>query len=325
MKAIVIPKYGGPEVLQYKDVERPSPTDGEVLVKVYASSLNAADFEAMRGSWATRIGGPRRTKQKILGTDIAGVVEEVGRNIKEFQPGDEVLADLLFPGGYCAFAEYVCAPEKVLAAKSASMTFEQAATLPHSGLVALQGLREKRQVQPGDRVLINGAGGGMGTFAVQIAKYYGAEVTGVDSEMKLDMVRSLGADHVIDYRKEDCTRSEARYDIILDMVARRSILDYRRVMSPNGIYQLIGGSRYAIFQAFVLGPLISRMGKKKLGINIWKQHKREDYEFLAQLFDSGDVVPVIDKRVPLSEVPEALSYLEKGLALGKVVITMANQ
>ncbi|MHA2143043.1 MAG: NAD(P)-dependent alcohol dehydrogenase [Candidatus Thorarchaeota archaeon] len=324
MKAIVIPKYGGPEVLQYKEVDKPSPTADEVLVKIHASSLNAADVEVMRGSLAARMGGPLRTKHKILGTDVAGVVEEVGENITQFQPGDEVLGDLLGPGGYGAFAQYVCAREKALMPKHPSMSFEEAATYPHSGMVALQGLRERRPVQPGQKVLINGAGGGMGSFAVQIAKYYGAEVTGVDSARKSEMLFSIGVDHFIDYKLEDFTKTGKRYDMIIDLVARRSIFAWRRALSQDGIYIMIGGSRSAIFQVVFLGPLISRMGKRKLGLNIWNQNNREDYDFLAELFDAGKVVPVIDKRYPLSEVPEALRYLEEGLTIGKVVITMEH-
>lgn len=322
MKAIVIPRYGGPEVLQYKEVDKPSQTDNQVLVKVHASSLNAADFEVMRGSLAARLGGPLKNKQKILGTDFAGIIEEVGANIKHFKPGDEVLGDLLFPGGYGAFAEYVCAPEKALVPKPASMTFQQAATYPHSGLVAFQGLRKKRLIESGDKVLINGAGGGMGSFAVQIAKHDGAEVTAVDSSKKEDMLNALGVDHFIDYKFVDYTRTGERYDMILDMVAHRSILSWRRALSPNGIYMMVGGSRSAIFQAAILGPLISRLGGRKLGLNMWNQNNREDHKDLAELFEAGKVVPVIDKVYPLSELPEGLRYLEEGQALGKVVITM---
>jgi NADPH:quinone reductase-like Zn-dependent oxidoreductase len=322
MKAIVLPKYGGPEVLQYKEVDKPYPTENEVLVKVHASSLNAADFEVMRGSWASRLGGPMRTKHKILGTDLAGVVEEVGSNVEEFQPGDDVLGDLLFPNGYGAFAEYAVAPERVLARKPASMTFDQAATIPQAGIIALQSLRGKKQIQPGNRVLINGAGGGMGTFGIQIAKFYGAEVTAVDSAMKLDMLRSIGADHVIDYMETDYTKTGDRYDLILDTVARRSILAYRRVLKPDGTFIMVGGSRSAIFQAVFLGPLISRIGSRKIGLNPWDRNPKQDYEFLVQLFEAGKVVPIIDRQVPLSEVPEALKQLEEGKVLGKVVVTM---
>lgn len=322
MKAIVVPKYGGPEVLQYVDVDKPVPSEHEVLVRNYASSLNASDFEAMRGSWASRLGGPRRTKHKILGTDIAGRVESVGPGVTKFKSGDDVLGDLLYPNGYGAFAEYACASEKVLALKPPSMTFEEAATYPESGIIAMQSLRGKRQIQPGDRVLINGAGGGMGTFAVQIAKFYGAEVTGVDSARKLDMLRSLGADHVLDYEEVNYTKTGERYNMILDTVARRSLLSYRRALKPDGIFIMVGGSRSALFQAFVIGPLISRMGRKKLGINPMGLDPMEDYRLLAELFEAGKVKPVIDRVCPLIEVPEALRYLEEGLVFGKVVVTM---
>ena len=322
MKAIVITKYGGPEDLHYMDVEKPSPTANQVLVKVQAASVNASDIEAMRGSWASRLGGPLRTKHKILGTDIAGTVEAVGSNVTKFQPGDEVHGDLLYPNGYGAFAEYVCALEKVLAPKPASMTFEQASTYPEAGIIALQSLRGKREIQPGQQVLINGAGGGMGSFGIQIAKYYGAEVSGVDSAIKLEMMESIGADHVLDYKLTDFTKTGERYDMILDTIARHSLLSYKRALNPNGMYITVGGSRSALFQAIVLGPLVSRMGSRNYGINPINRDPLEDYEFLAKLFEAGKVVPVIDKVYPLSEVPEALRYLEEGLALGKVVITM---
>jgi NADPH:quinone reductase-like Zn-dependent oxidoreductase len=322
MKAIVMTKYGGPEVLHYKDVEKPSPTKNQVLVKIHAASLNASDFEAMRGSWASRIGGPLKSKHKILGTDIAGTVESVGSNVTKFQPGDEVLGDLLYPGGYGAFAEYVCALEKVLAPKLPSMSFEQASTYPEAGIIALQSLRGKREIQPGQKVLINGAGGGMGSFAIQIAKHYGAEVTGVDSSIKLEMMKTIGADYVIDYLKTDFTKTGERYDMILDTVARRSLISYRRALNPNGIFIMVGGSRSAIFQAIVLGPLVSRIGSKKYGINPFDQNLMDDYDFLAELFETGSVVPVIDKVFPLSEVTEAIQYLEEGKALGKVVVSI---
>ncbi|PNX52390.1 MAG: alcohol dehydrogenase [Thermoplasmata archaeon M9B2D] len=322
MKAIIMTGYGGPEVLQYKDVEKPSPAANQVLVKVKAASLNASDFEAMRGAWTSRLGGPLRTKHKILGTDIAGTVEAVGSNVTKFQPGDEVQGDLLYPNGYGAFAEYACALEKVLASKPASMSFEQASTYPESGIIAMQSLRGKREIQPGQSVLINGAGGGMGSFGIQIAKYYGAEVTGVDSALKLEMMKSIGADHVLDYKVTDFTRTGERYDFILDTVARRSLVSYRRTLNPNGMYIMVGGSRSALFQGIVLGPLASRMGGKNYGINPINRDPMEDYEFLAELFETGKVVPVIDKVYPLSEVPEAIRYLEEGFALGKVVITM---
>ena len=235
MKAIVCTKYGSPDVLQLKEVEKPTPRENEVLVKIHAASLNAADFEILRGAWSARFIGPLKPKNKIPGSDIAGRVEAVGRNIKQFQPGDEVFGDL-FMCGFGAFAEYVCVPENVLVLKPASMTFEEAATYPQAAIIALQGLRGKRQIQSGHKVLINGAGGGMGTFAVQIAKYFGAEVTGVDSTSKLDMLRAIGADHVIDYTQEDYTKSGQRYDLILDVAAHHSIFAYKHALSPKGIF-----------------------------------------------------------------------------------------
>jgi NADPH:quinone reductase-like Zn-dependent oxidoreductase len=322
MKAIVLPKYGGPEVLQYMEVDKPIPTENQVLVKVHAASLNASDFEVMRGSWTGRLGGPMRTKHKILGTDIAGTVETVGSNVTRFQPGDEVMGDLLYPNGYGAFSEYACALEKILAPKPASMTFEQASTYPEAGIIAMQSLRWKREIQPGDKVLINGAGGGMGSFAIQIAKYYGAEVTGVDSEIKHEMMKSIGSDHVLDYMVTDFTKTGARYDMILDTVARRSFRSYKRALNQNGMLVIVGGNRRALFRAIVLGPLVSRMGIRSYGINPLGKDPMEDYEFLVELFEAGKVVPVIDRSYTLSEVPEALRYLEDGLVLGKVVITM---
>ncbi|HSR30748.1 MAG TPA: NAD(P)-dependent alcohol dehydrogenase [Anaerolineae bacterium] len=324
MKAIVCTRYGSPDVLEFKEVEKPTPKEDEVLVKVHAASLNAADFETLRGTWSARFGGPLRPMYKILGSDVAGRVEAVGSNVEQFQPGDEVWGDLSFPYGFGTFAEYVSVSEKALALKPASMTFDEAATYPQAAIIALQSLREKGQIQPGQKVLINGAGGGMGTFAVQIAKYYGAEVTGVDSSRKLDMLRSIGADHVIDYTQEDYTKTGQRYDVILDVVAHRSVSDYSRALSPEGIFIIVGGSLGTFLQVVFLGALISRMGTKKLGINAYDMNNREDYAALEELFEAGTVVPVIDRRYPLDEVPEALRYLEEGRALGKVVITVAQ-
>ncbi len=324
MKAIVCTKYGSPDVLQLKEVEKPTPKEDEALVKVHATSLNAADFETLRGVFVIRIAAPRKPMYKILGSDIAGRVEAVGRNVKQFQPGDEIWGDLSYPLGFGTFAEYVCVPENALRLKPASMTFEEAAAVPTAAVVALQNLRCKRPIQPGQKVLINGAGGGVGTFAVQLAKYFGAEVTGVDSTKKLDMLRSIGADHVIDYTQEDFTQNEQRYDLILDVVAYRSIFAYKRALGPEGIFVYVGGSTAAIFQALLLGPLISKIGSKKVGVGMWKPNNKEDLDFLTELFEAGKVVPVIDRRYPLSEVPEALRYLEEGHALGKVVITVEH-
>ena len=261
---------------------------------------------------------------KILGSDLAGRVEAVGVNVKQFQPGDDVWGDLSFPYGFGTFAEYVCVSENALTLKPASMTFEEASTYPQAAIISLQSLRDKGQVRPGQKVLINGAGGGQGTFAVQIAKYYGAEVTGVDSASKLDMLRSIGADHVIDYAQEDYTKSGRRYDLILDVVAHRSVFEYRRALSPGGRFIIVGGSLATFLQVVFLGALISRMGSKKLGLNAYEPNNREDFAALEELLEAGKVVPVIDRRYPLSEVPEALRYLEEGRALGKVVITVAQ-
>ena len=319
MKAIVCTKYGSPDVLQLQEVGRPAPQEEEVLVKVHAASLNAADLEYLRGVFFVRLAAPLKPTFKIFGSDIAGRVDTVGRNVKQFQPGDEVFGDLSLCG-FGTLAEYVCASENALALKPASMTFEEAAAVPQAAVLALQGLRDKGQIQPGQKVLINGAGGGVGTFAVQIAKYFGAEVTGVDSTKKLDMLRSIGADHVIDYTQEDFTKNGEHYDLILDVAAHHSIFDYKRALSPKGIYLMVGGSTAAIFQGFLLGPLISMTGSKKMGILIHKPNK--DLAFIKELFEAGKVVPVIDKLYPLSGAAEAFRYLEEGHAKGKVVITI---
>jgi len=292
------------------------------LVKIRAASLNAADFETMRGVSVVRITAPLKPAHKILGSDIAGQVEAIGRNVKQFQPGDEIWADLSFPYGFGAFAEYVCVPENALRLKPASMTFEEAAAVPTAAVVALQNLLAKRPIQPGQRVLINGAGGGVGTFAVQIAKHFGAGVTGVDNTGKLDMLRSIGADHVIDYTQEDFTKNGQLYDLILDVVVHRSLIDYMRALSPGGICIMVGGSMTRVFFNLLLGLGSSTSGKKRIGLGRWEPNKKEDLAFLAELFEAGKVKPVIDRCYPLREVPEGLRYLEEGHAKGKVVITM---
>jgi NADPH:quinone reductase-like Zn-dependent oxidoreductase len=321
MKAIVYTKYGPPEVLQLKEVEKPAPRDNEVLIKVHAASVNASDWEFLNGKpLYTRIWGLLKPKFQILGSDIAGKVEAVGKNVKKLQRGDAVFGDILECWG--GFAEYVCAPEDALMLKPASMTYEEAAALPQAALVALQGLRDKGKIQPGQTVLINGAGGGSGTFAIQIAKSFGANVTGVDSAKKLDMMLSIGADQVIDYTQEDFTHKEQKYDLILDFVASHSIFDYKRALAPRGVYVLVGGSLPHIFQTLVLGSLISMAGTKKMGILGAKPNK--DLAFMIELIESGKVVPVIDKRYPLSAVADALRYLGEGHAKGKIVITVKN-
>ena len=324
MKAIVCTKYGPPDVLQLQEVERPAPQEEEVLVKVHAASLNAADLEYLRGVFVTRLlyRGLLKPKYKILGSDVAGRIEAVGRKVKQFQPGDEIWGDLSYPHGFGAFAEYVCVPENALRLKPASTTFEEAAAVPTAALVALQNLRDRRPIQPGQNVLINGAGGGTGTFAVQLAKYFGAEVTGVDSTKKLDMLRSIGADKVIDYTQEDFSKNGQHYDLIMDVVVRRWILDYKRALSPEGMCVFVGGSMARIFLNVFLGRLISMTSSKKIVLVPWKPNKKEDLDFIKELLEAGKVVPVIDKRYPLSEVPEAFRYLEEGHAKGKVVITI---
>ncbi len=322
MKAIVYTEYGPPGVLQLEEIEKPTPKDDEVLIKVQAVSVNRSDWEGLIGKpLYARIGGLRKPRRQILGSDIAGRVEAVGKNIGRFQPGDEVFGLLWeYKGG---FAEYVCTRERALALKPASMTFEEVAAIPQAAPIALQGIRDKGQVQPGQQVLINGAGGGGGTFAVQLAKLYGADVTGVDSTGKLDFMRSLGADHVIDYSREDFTKNGEQYDLILDLIAHRSVLAYRRALRPNGRYFFAGGSVPTLFQILLLGPLIGRTTGRKIRI-LAVQPNLEDLVYIAELYEAGKVVPVIDRRYPLSEVPEALRYLGEGRAKGKVVITLEH-
>jgi NADPH:quinone reductase-like Zn-dependent oxidoreductase len=322
MKAIVINKYGTPDNLELKEVEKPRPKEDEVLVKVHAASVNSWDWDLLKGiPFANRaMFGLLKPKNLILGCDMAGRVEIVGSKVKQLQTGDEVFGDIS-SSGMGAFAEYVCIPENVLALKAEGMTFEQAAAMPHTGVLALQGLRDKGHIQKGQKVMINGAGGGSGTFAVQIAKLFGAEVTVVDSSRKFDMLRSIGADHFIDYTKEDFTKNAQLYDLILDVVTYRSIFDYKRVLSPNGIYVMLGGGSYnRVFQAMLMGPLIS-MTDKKMGLLMHKPSKK-DLNYLVELFEAGKLVPIIDRIYPLIDVIEAFRYYGKDLALGKVVITV---
>jgi len=321
MKAIVYTKYGPPDVLQLKEVEKPSPQDNEVLVKVLAASVNAMDWRpfTMPLIFVRMMrGGLLEPKDTSLGADIAGRVEAVGPAVKQFQPGDAV-----FGVSKGAFAEYACAAENELALKPANLSFEAAAAVPVAAFTALQGLRDKGKIQPGQKVLINGAGGGVGTFAVQIAKSFGAEVTAVCSTRNLDMARSIGADHVIDYTQEDFTKNEQRYDLIIAANGYHPILDYRRALSPNGIYVVIGGSMTQIFQGMLLGPLLSWTGSKKMG-SMMTHSNQKDLVFLKELLEAGKVVPVIDRFYPLSKVAEAIRYLEEGHARGKVVITVEH-
>ena len=316
MKAIVYTKFGPPDVLQLKEVEKPIPKDSEILIKVHAASANAYDWRHLRADpfFIRFMGaGLLKPKHKILGADIAGEVEAVGSNVKQFRPGDEVFGD----GSYGGFAEYVCVDENRFVLKPASLTFEEAAAVPMAGLTALQGLRDKGQIRAGQKVLINGASGGVGTFAVQIAKSFEAEVTGVCSTTKKDLVRSIGADRVIDYTQEDITKNKQQYDLIFDIAAYRSISKYKRILSPGGIYVLVGGSMARIFQLM----LMSMTGVKNMGIVVAKINQK-DLRFIIELINAGKVKSIIDKRYLLSETAEALRYLEEGHARGKVVITV---
>ncbi len=324
MKATVFTQYGSPDVLHLEEVEKPAPRDDEVLVKVHAASVNAADWHLMRGEpFPARLAfGFPKPKYKILGADISGRVEAVGGNVTRFQPGDEVFGDLS-GCGFGGFAEYVCASEDALALKPANISFEEAAAAPMAAVTALQGLRDKGRIQQGQKVLINGASGGVGMFAVQIAKSFGAEVTGVCSMRNLNMARSIGADHVIDYTKEDFTQNAQRYDLILAVNGYHPLADYKRALSPEGIYVMTGGSNAQLFQAMLLGPVMSMTGSKKMGNTMAKPNKK-DLALLAELLETGKVVPVIDRRYPLREVPEAIRHLEEGHARGKVVITLEH-
>lgn len=320
MQAIVYTEYGTPDVLQQKEVEKPIPGDDEVLVKIMAASLNASDLELLKGSpYYVRIWGFLKPKYQILGSDIAGIVEAVGKNVKQFKPGDEIFGDLFTSWG--GFAEYVCAPEKALMLKPPGITFGEAAAIPQAAVVALQSLRYKKNIRPGQRILINGAGGGAGSFALQIAKLWRAEVTGVDNTGKLEMMQLLGADQVIDYTREDFTQNGQRYDFIVDFVAYRSIFDYKRALHPKGVYVMVGGSLPRIFQTLMLAPWISMTARKKMGILMHKQNK-EDLNFILELIEIGEIAPVIDRQYPLSEVADAFRYLGAGKAKGKIVINI---
>jgi NADPH:quinone reductase-like Zn-dependent oxidoreductase len=316
MKAIVYTKFGPPDVLQLKEVEKPVPKDNEILIKVHAASANAYDWRHLRADpFFIRFMGAGlfKPKHKILGADIAGEVEAVGSHVKQFQLGDEVLGE----GSYGGFAEYVCVDENRFVLKPANLTFEEAAAVPMAALTALQGLRDKGQIQAGQKVLINGASGGVGTFAVQIAKSFGAKVTGVCSTTKMDLVRLIGADHVIDYTQEDVTKNEQQYDLIFDVAAYHSIAEYKRILSPGGIYVVAGGSMARIFQVM----LKSRTGAKNMVVVVAKISQK-DLQFILELMNAGKVRSIIDKRYPLNETAEALRYLEEGHARGKVVITV---
>ena len=324
MKAIVIEKYGSPDVLQFKEVERPTPNDNQVLVRVQAASANPLDWHLMRGEpFIARLMGTGLLKPKSskVGADVAGRVEAVGKDVTQFKPGDEVF-------GTCngSFAEYACAREDRLALKPANVSFEEAAAIPVAATTALQGLRNKGRIQPGQKLLVNGASGGVGTFAVQIAKSYGTEVTGVCSTRNLDLVRKIGADHVVDYTQEDFTKNEQqRYDLIFDAVGNRSVSDYKRALKRGGTCAVAGfSSMPRMFEHSALGPLMSKTGNKKVGGMGMAKINQNDLVFLKQLVEAQKVRPVIDRRYPLSETADAIRYLEAGHAQGKVVIAVES-
>jgi len=325
MKAITYTKYGPPEVLQLQEIEKPVPKDNEVLVKVVAASANPADWHMIRGEpkFARLSFGLTKPKNPIPGMDIAGRIEAVGRNVKEFHPGDEVFGDCGWGG---AFAEYICVTEQRVVMKPAKISFEDAATISVAGITALQSLRDKGKIQSGQKVLIVGASGGVGTFAVQIAKYFGSEVTGVCSTKNLEFVRSIGADKVIDYTQEDFAKTEKQYDLIIDNVANRSIFELKRALTPNGICVVVGFTTVSfMLQHMFLGPLVSMFGNKKiLSLGAAKPNKK-DHTFLKELLEKNIVKPVIERQYPLSELPEAISYVEKGHTRGKVVINIGNE
>ncbi len=322
MQAVVYHNYGSPDVLKLEEVRKPIPRDDEVLVKVVAASAAAGDWHLMRAEpFLVRfMFGLLKPKINILGADVAGRVEAVGRSVTQFQPGDEAFGDLS-NCGLGAFAEYAVAPQNVLAHKPANLSFEQAAAVPVSAVTAMQALRDHGHIQPGQKVLINGASGGVGTFAVQIAKAFGAEVTAVCSTGKMALMRSLGADHVIDYTQEDFSRNGQRYDLILAANGYQPLSAYQRALAPQGVYVMVGGSTAQMFEAMLLGPLRSKKGGRKMG-SMLANPNQKDLVFMGELLEAGQVTPVIDRCFPLADTADAIRYLETGHAKGKVVITV---
>jgi len=324
MKAIVCTKYGSPDVLQLQELAKPVPQDDEVLIRIYAASINARDWRMMRANpFFIRLapGGFLGPKNKILGADLAGRVEVVGRHVRQFKPGNEVFGYLPSATGRGTFAEYVCAKENLITLKPANLTFGQAATVPEAAMTALQGLRDKGNIQPGQKVLIQGASGGVGTFAVQIAKAFGAEATAVCSLRNLEMVHSLGADHVIDYMREDFTRNGQQYDLILAVNGYHPISKYLHALSPEGNYVVAGGSMLQLFQAARQRWQTSGNGNQKTHIVSLVQNQ-QDLVFIKELLESGKVIPIIDGCYPMSKIPEAFWYFEKEHPKGKVVISV---
>lgn len=320
MQAIVYERYGPPEVLHLAEVAKPVPAADEILVKIRAVSINGSDREGLIGKpLYARLGGLFKPGSRILGSDIAGVVESVGKNITGFKPGDAVFGEIpLYHGG---FAEYASTQVHAMALKPASLSFEQASSIPQGGAIALRAIQLQGQVQPGQQVLVNGAGGSAGLFAIQLAKLNGAQVTGVDNTGKLDFMRSLGADHVVDYTREDFTGNGKQYDLIVDFIAHRSVFAYRRALKPGGTYFMVGGSVGTIFQILLLGPLLKWTSDRSIRV-LFVSQNRQDLLAITELVQAGKVVPVIDKTFPLSQTPDAMRFVEQGLARGKVVITV---
>lgn len=322
MKAIIYEKYGAPDVLQITDSEKPVPKDNEILIKIHSVSLNSSDCEFLTAQPAyTRAWGLFKPKFKTLGSDISGTVESVGKDVKDFKPGDAVFGDLF--GRWGGLAEYVTAPGKNIWLKPNSLFFDQAAALPQAAVVALQGIRDCKKIEPGAKVLINGAGGGSGSFAIQIAKMFGAEVTAVDNEFKQDFMLSVGADCVIDYQKTDFTKSDIAYDLILDYVARRSIFDYKRILKPGGNYVMIGGSVLSVLQVLLLSVWTRFFGNKKIKL-LGHIQNTNDINSIIDFCKSGKIKPVIDKYFDLTETAEAFSYLIQGRVKGKVIINILS-
>lgn len=320
MQAVVYDRYGLPNVLELREIAQPVPTDDEVLVKVFAVAINDWDWALLRGAsfFERLLSGLTKPRKTILGSDIAGRVEKVGKNVTQFKPGDQVFGDL--SGRWGGFAEYVCAAPAALAMKPPEMTFPEAASIPQAAMLAVQGLIDRGKIRAGQKLLINGAGGGVGTFAIQIAKTYGVDVTSVDSASKLDLLRSLGSDKVIDYEQEDFTRNGIQYDLILDTKTSRSAFDYARSLSPSGTYVTVGGSGSRILQLLFVGPLMRLASQKRMCVVLLKPNK--DLAYMCELFQSGKVKPVIDTVRTLPEVSEAMAYFGTAQHKGKVVITL---
>ncbi len=320
MKAVVYRRYGSPDELALREVALHETGDGEVRVEVCAASINSWDWDLVVGRPLARLGGLRRPAHPILGCDVSGRVEALGPDVRGLRVGDEVFGDLS-RGAWGGFAEFVCADERALAKKPASMSFEDAAALPQAGVLALQGLRHRGPLRPGQRVLINGAGGGVGTFALQIARHFGAEVTCVDRAEKLARLRSLGADRVLDFACEDFTAKGPLFDLVLDVVGHRSVFELRRALAPEGVYVMVGGTAGRILQVLLLGPWIRRLSGRKLGLLLHRPDRR-DLDSLGELYESGALRPVIDRRCALRDVPDGLRALGEGRVFGKIVVAV---